>query len=73
VIKPLGKKTAPLPSVTLSITLAKEFLRDALTVKQLRIEIWVPEGGKKSASKFILSKQVRDDNLLSSFSHSHIS
>ncbi|CAG8589386.1 13980_t:CDS:2, partial [Acaulospora colombiana] len=61
VIKPLGKKTAPLPSVTLSITLAKEFLRDALTVKQLRVEIWVPEGSKKSASKFILSKQEVED------------
>lgn len=63
VIKPLGKKTAPLPSVTLSITLAKEFLRDALTVKQLRVEIWVPEGGKKSASKFILSKQASPGNI----------
>lgn len=63
VIKSLGKKAAPLPSVTLSSTLAKEFLRDALTIKQLKIEIWVPEGGKKSAAKFELSRQASPGNL----------
>jgi hypothetical protein len=59
VIKQLGKKGATLSSVTLSLTLAKEFLREALTIKQLRIEIWTPEGGKKTASKYNLTKQVR--------------
>ncbi|KAG8840273.1 MutS-like protein, partial [Serendipita sp. 411] len=63
VIKLLGSKSAPLPSVTLSITLAKEFLRDALSVKQLRIEIWIPEGGKKSASKFVLNRQASPGNI----------
>ena len=58
VLKPLGKKSNPIQSVTLSLNLAKEFLRDALTAKQLRIEIWVPEGGKKSATRFVLSRQV---------------
>jgi hypothetical protein len=57
VIKYLGKKSDGLPSVTLSTTVAKTFLREALTTKQLRIEIWASEGGKK-AGKFTLSKQV---------------
>lgn len=57
IIKYLGKKDQ-LASVVLSTTVAKTFLRDALTVKQLRIEIWSTEGGKKSA-KFSLSKQAR--------------
>jgi hypothetical protein len=45
VVKQMGKKGATLSSVTLSLALAKEFLRDSLTIKQLRIEIWTPEGG----------------------------
>ncbi|KIM19483.1 hypothetical protein M408DRAFT_31182 [Serendipita vermifera MAFF 305830] len=63
VLKQLGKKSAPLQSVTLSITLAREFLRESLTSKQLRIEIWIPEGGKKSATNFVLSKQASPGNL----------
>jgi DNA mismatch repair protein MSH2 len=64
VLKPLGRKASPLQSVTLSQTLAKEFLREALTAKQLRIEIWIPEGGaKKSATRFVLSKQASPGNL----------
>lgn len=46
VIKQLGKGKDSLPSVTLSSTVAKIFLREALTTRQLRIEIWGPEGGK---------------------------
>ncbi|KAG8940904.1 MutS-like protein [Tulasnella sp. 424] len=61
IIKYLGKKDQ-LASVVLSTTVAKTFLRDALTVKQLRIEIWSTEGGKKSA-KFNLSKQASPGNL----------
>ena len=34
-------------------------LRDALTIKQLRVEIWVPEAGQgKKAVKFRLDKEV---------------
>lgn len=59
VIKYLGTKSNPLPSVTLSMTVAKTFLREALTTSRLRIEIWKGEGGKKNASKYSLDKQVR--------------
>lgn len=59
VIKQLGARPG-LPSVTLSETLAKSFLRDALTSKQLKVEIWVPESGQgKKATKFRLDKEVR--------------
>ena len=40
------------------MTVAKTFLREALTTSQLRIEIWKGEGGKKNASKYSLDKQV---------------
>ncbi|KAG8994263.1 MutS-like protein [Tulasnella sp. JGI-2019a] len=61
VIKQLGKKDSLLPSVTMSQAVAKTFLRDALTVKQLRIEIWTSEGGKKS--KFTMARQASPGNL----------
>lgn len=58
VIKYLGGR-AGLASVTLSESLAKSFLRDALTSKQLKVEIWVPEAGQgKKATKFVLDKEV---------------
>jgi DNA mismatch repair protein MSH2 len=48
-----------LPSVTFSDNVAMAFLRDALTSKQLRVEIWEPELGQgKKASKFRLDKEV---------------
>ncbi len=48
-----------LASVTLSAASAKTFLRDALTTKQLKIEIWSPEAGQaKRATKFKLDKEV---------------
>ncbi|KAG8990133.1 MutS-like protein, partial [Tulasnella sp. 427] len=62
IIKYLGKKDQ-LASVVLSTTVAKTFLRDALTVKQLRVEIWSAEGGKKSGAKFNLTKQASPGNL----------
>lgn len=40
---------------------AKSFLREALTARQLRIQIWVPEAGapKKNTNKWKMDKQVR--------------
>ncbi|KDQ06534.1 hypothetical protein BOTBODRAFT_140987 [Botryobasidium botryosum FD-172 SS1] len=64
VIKYLGKKSDGLPSVTLSLAVAKTFLREALTTKQLKIEIWSSEGNSgKKATKFTLSKQASPGNL----------
>ncbi|CEL63099.1 DNA mismatch repair protein msh-2 OS=Neurospora crassa (strain ATCC 24698 / 74-OR23-1A / CBS 708,71 / DSM 1257 / FGSC 987) GN=msh-2 PE=3 SV=1 [Rhizoctonia solani AG-1 IB] len=66
VIKQLGKGKDALPSVTLSSTVAKIFLREALTTRQLRIEIWTPEGSKgKSASgtRWELSRRASPGNL----------
>ncbi|EJD05353.1 DNA mismatch repair protein MSH2 [Fomitiporia mediterranea MF3/22] len=57
-----GGKASGLPSVTLSNNVATAFLRDALTSLQLRIEIWVSEGGKKGA-KFRLEKEASPGNL----------
>jgi len=55
-----GGKTAGLPSVTLRPTVATSFLREALTSRQLRVEIWIPETGHgKKVSKFKLDKEVR--------------
>ncbi|OAX37509.1 DNA mismatch repair protein, partial [Rhizopogon vinicolor AM-OR11-026] len=59
-----GGKAGGLPSVTLSHTLAHSFLRDALTSKQLRVEIWVPAPGQgRKASKFVLEKEASPGNL----------
>ncbi|KIK97618.1 hypothetical protein PAXRUDRAFT_824778 [Paxillus rubicundulus Ve08.2h10] len=59
-----GGKTAGLPSVTLSYTLGHAFLREALTVKQLRVEIWVPAPGQgRKAAKFVLEKEASPGNL----------
>lgn len=61
VIKYLGTggRTTGLPSVTLKTSVAHTLLRDALTAKQLRIEIWVPEAGQgKKSVKFRLDKEV---------------
>ncbi|THH01168.1 hypothetical protein EW026_g1487 [Hermanssonia centrifuga] len=53
-----------LASVTLSAASAKTFLRDALTTKQLKIEIWSPEAGQaKRATKFKLDKEASPGNL----------
>lgn len=54
-----GGKAGGLPSVTLNYTLGHQFLREALTVKQLRVEIWVPAPGQgRKVAKFVLQKEV---------------
>ena len=61
VIKNLGSgsKSGGLPSVSLRPSIATSFLREALTSKQLRVQIWVPEvGSGKKATKFIVDKEV---------------
>lgn len=59
-----GGKAGGLPSVTLNYTLGHQFLREALTVKQLRVEIWVPAPGQgKKAAKFVLQKEASPGNL----------
>ncbi|KAI0342296.1 DNA mismatch repair protein [Trametopsis cervina] len=65
VIKYLGPGgKSGLASVTLSANSAKTFLRDALTTKQLKIEIYVPEAGQgKRATKFTLDKEASPGNL----------
>ena len=69
VIKYLGGPR--LPSVSLKTSVAQTFLREALTTKQLRIEIWAPEPGQgKKCSKFRLDKEV---NSIGSFPFSFAS
>ncbi|KAI0797257.1 DNA mismatch repair protein [Irpex lacteus] len=65
VIKYLGAGgKAGLASVTLSTNSAKTFLREALTTRQLKIEIYVPEAGQgKRATKFVLDKEASPGNL----------
>lgn len=59
VIKNLGSGTKSLPSVILREVQAKTFLRDVLTSKQLRVEIWTPAPGQgKKCAKFELDKEV---------------
>ncbi|GAA5992261.1 hypothetical protein JCM10908_001845 [Rhodotorula pacifica] len=69
VLKYLGSPTAAdpdgLPSVVLSHAGAQAFLRDALTTKQLRVEIWEPEGGGvgRGSTKWTLAKSASPGNL----------
>lgn len=51
-----GGKASGLPSVTLGRAAARDFLRDALTARQLRIEIYA--GGGKRSNVWNLVKQV---------------
>ena len=54
-----GITSKGLPSLTLSMALAKGFLRDALTTRQMRVEIWESAGGmQRNASKWQLGKEV---------------
>ncbi|KDE04567.1 DNA mismatch repair protein MSH2 [Microbotryum lychnidis-dioicae p1A1 Lamole] len=66
IIKKLGKISSifpdGLPAVAMSIAVAQGFLRDALTTKQLRIEIYESSGGK-NASKWTLGKQASPGHL----------
>jgi hypothetical protein len=56
VLKYFGGRGRPLPSCTLSRVNAIAFLREALTARQLKIEIWSSSGKKSYDWK--LSKQV---------------
>nr|XP_018259687.1 DNA mismatch repair protein MSH2 [Kwoniella dejecticola CBS 10117]OBR81845.1 DNA mismatch repair protein MSH2 [Kwoniella dejecticola CBS 10117] len=56
-----------LSSVTISTSLTKQFLRDALTIKQMRVEIYVPEErvpGRKDNTRWVLSKSASPGNLI---------
>ena len=56
-----GGRAAGLPSVSLKTSVAHVLLREALTTKQLRVEIWVPEAGQgKKSVKFRLDKEVQE-------------
>lgn len=62
-----------LPSVTLSASSAKTFLREALTARQLKVEIWEPEAGQgKRATKFQLAKEVRGSRAHLTIMTAHI-
>ncbi|KAK2459716.1 hypothetical protein APHAL10511_008267 [Amanita phalloides] len=66
VLKYLGRggRIAGLPSVSMKSSVAQTFLREALTTKQLRIEIWSPEPGQgKKNCKFRLEKEASPGNL----------
>ncbi|KAJ7512587.1 muts domain V-domain-containing protein [Mycena galericulata] len=66
VIKYLGQggRAAGLPCVNLKASVAQTLLRDSLTSKQLRVEIWVPESGQgKRCTKFRLDKEASPGNL----------
>lgn len=53
-----------MPSVALKVSVAQTLLREALTTKQLRVEIWVPEPGQgKKQTKFRLDKEASPGNL----------
>lgn len=60
VIKQLGTAgTGGLPSVLLKTTVAHSFLRECLTARQLRVEIWAPDAGQgKKCVRFHLDKEV---------------
>ncbi|KAF9004638.1 DNA mismatch repair protein [Cyathus striatus] len=66
VIKYLGAggRAAGLPCVSLKVSVALMLLREALTTRQLRVEIWVPEPGQgKRCVKFKLDKEASPGNL----------
>src|SRR4051794_28462933 len=44
-----GDSATGLPSCTLSKPIAEAFLREALTVKQLRVEIWTADSSKSAS------------------------
>lgn len=52
-----GGKDKGLPSVTLSLAAAKNFLREALTARQMRVEILSNGGGKRN-NQWTVVKQV---------------
>lgn len=55
-----------LPSVTISMALTKAFLREALTAKQMRVEIYEPQettAGRKNNTAWQLSKEASPGNI----------
>lgn len=56
------KLKQPLPFLSLNRISAQSFLREALTTRQLKIEIWESEGGKK-AQTYALTKTASPGNL----------
>ncbi|KAK2743226.1 MutS-like protein [Myotisia sp. PD_48] len=61
VIRTLGRSDGGLPSVTLSITVFRNFLREALFRLNKRIEIWASGAGARSSWKLV--KQASPGNL----------
>lgn len=57
-----GGKDKGLPSITLSVAAAKNFLREALTTRQMRVEIYGNAGGKRNNSWTVV-KQASPGNL----------
>lgn len=57
-----GGKDKGLPSITLSVAAAKNFLREALTTRQMRVEIYGNAGGKRNNS-WTITKQASPGNL----------
>ncbi|CAK5272872.1 unnamed protein product [Mycena citricolor] len=66
VVKYLGPGgKSGLPSLNLRASVALTLLRDSLTSKQLRVELWEPEPGQsaKKCNKFVLDKEASPGNL----------
>ncbi|KAJ1018408.1 hypothetical protein NDA18_006562 [Ustilago nuda] len=57
-----GVKDKGLPSITLSVAATKNFLREALTTRQMRVEIYGNAGGKRNNSWTVI-KQASPGNL----------
>jgi DNA mismatch repair protein MSH2 len=66
VIKHLGGASRRLSSVAFNQLQATALLRDSLTAKQLKVEIWLQDNNKKNA-KFILKHEVCIQLYLSVF------
>ncbi|WVW80934.1 hypothetical protein I302_102925 [Kwoniella bestiolae CBS 10118] len=65
--RPSSSFAKGLPSVTISTSLTKQFLREALTVKQMRIEIYTPEEnyqGRKDNTRWTLGKSASPGNIM---------
>ncbi|RUS18690.1 muts domain V-domain-containing protein, partial [Endogone sp. FLAS-F59071] len=58
-----GDMTKGLSTSILSHSAAEAFLRDALLTKQLRVEIWTPDGSKKAGNAWKLARKASPGNL----------
>ncbi|MCO5565387.1 hypothetical protein L7F22_019060 [Adiantum nelumboides] len=61
VLKQLGRGKETLPSVTLNMNMTRSFLREALTAKQLKVEIW--SGGTSKKHSWQVEKFASPGNL----------